>query len=101
MLIKKPDMQKFEELKKKIMPVLIKHDVVHAGIFGSTATGEENETSDVDLLVELVDGKTLFDLVALKLDLEEAVNRKVDVVTYRSLHPLIKESVLEEEIKIL
>ncbi len=88
-------------LKSKIISVLRQHDVIHAAIFGSFARGEEREDSDLDILVELGEGKSLLDLVALKLDLEELLERKIDVVTHNALHPAIKERVLEEQVAII
>ena len=90
-----------EELKSKIIPVLQQHDVIHAAIFGSFARGEEKEDSDLDILVELGEGKSLLDLAALKLELEETLRRKIDVVTYNALHPRIRERVLEEQVAII
>jgi predicted nucleotidyltransferase len=80
---------------------LQKHDVIHAAIFGSFVRGEEKEDSDLDVLVELEEGKSLLDLVALKLELEEVLERKIDVATYNALHPEIRERVLEEQIAII
>lgn len=51
-----------DNLKKLIVPVLRKNDVIKAGIFGSYATGEHSEESDIDILVDLVAGKSLLDL---------------------------------------
>ena len=93
--------QILDELKIKIIPVLQHHDVTHAAIFGSFARGEEREDSDLDILVELKKGKSLLDLVALKLELEEVLKRKIDVVTYNSLHKRIRERVLEEQMPII
>ncbi len=57
-----------------------------AAIFGSFARGEAKANSDVDLLIEYrAKGKSLFDLVDLKLELEEILGRKVDIVTYDSI----------------
>lgn len=93
--------QILDELKTKILPVLQHHDVIHAAIFGSFARGEEREDSDLDILVELKKGKSLLDLVALKLELEEVLKRRIDVVTYNSLHARIRERVLEEQMSII
>ncbi len=93
--------QILDEFKTKILPVLQHHDVIHAAIFGSFARGEEREDSDLDILVELKKGKSLLDLVALKLELEEVLKRKIDVVTYNSLHTRIRERILEEQIPII
>lgn len=90
-----------EKLRESIIPILKRHDVDRAAIFGSMATGEARETSDLDLLIEFKGEKSLLDLVALKLDLEEVLNKKVDVVTYRALHPLIREKVLKQQVKVL
>jgi uncharacterized protein len=90
-----------EELRQKIVPILKKHQVSKAAIFGSRVTGTASETSDLDILIEFSGEKSLLDLVALKLDLEAAVERKVDVLTYRALHPLIRERVLKQEVRVL
>ena len=62
---------------------------------------EEREDSDIDILVEFEGEKSLLDLSGLKIELEEVLGRKVDVLTYNSLHPLLKERILEEQKAIL
>jgi predicted nucleotidyltransferase len=101
MVIKSEKEQDINELKKKLLPILKRHQVARAGIFGSTAQGTARETSDIDLLIEFTGKKSLLDLIALKLDLEVETNRNVDVLTYQSLNPLIRNSVLENEVKVL
>ena len=59
------------------------------------------EDSDVDLLVEFEGRRSLLDLAHLKNELEDAVNRRVDLLTYKSLHPLLKERILAEQVPIL
>ena len=86
-----------ESMAERLLPVLTAHQVLRAGIFGSMATNTATESSDIDLLVELKNDKTLLDLIALKLDLEQVAKRKVDLVTYESLNPRIKERVLAQE----
>ena len=90
-----------ETLKKLIVPILQKNGAVKAGIFGSYATGENYEDSDIDVLVELIEGKSLLDLVGLKLELEEITGKKVDVLTYDSIYHRLKERIIREEVKIL
>jgi predicted nucleotidyltransferase len=80
--------------------VLKKHSVRRASLFGSTARGEESRDSDVDLLVEMEEGSSLLDLAGLKLDLEEVLQREVDVMTYDSIHPLLKDQILREQEQI-
>jgi uncharacterized protein len=88
-------------IKKKILPILKRHGVVKAGIFGSYARGEEKKKSDLDLLVKFKGRKSLFDFIGTKLDLEESLKKNIDLVEYSTIKPLLKERILKEEIKIL
>ncbi|HDY86869.1 MAG TPA: hypothetical protein ENH82_02000 [bacterium] len=90
-----------ENLKKLIVPVLLKNNVIKAGIFGSYATGGNFKDSDIDILVDLIEGKSLLDLVGLKIELEEITDKKVDILTYDSIYPKLRERILDEEIQIL
>lgn len=74
-----------KEVSSKIIEVLKRHDVKRASLFGSIVRGELTEESDIDLLVEFKGRKSLLDLVGLKLDLEDTLRRKFDVLTYNSL----------------
>ena len=84
-------------IKKKAPSVLRRHGVKRAALFGSVARGESKRSSDIDLLVEFGKGKSLFDLVSLQDELTREFKRKFDVVTYRSLNPLIRRRVLQDE----
>ncbi len=84
-------------IKKKAVPILKRSGVVRSAVFGSVARGEAKKTSDIDFLIQFKGKKTLFDLVGLKLDLEDALKKKVDVVMYSSLHPLLKEHILKDQ----
>ncbi len=90
-----------QPVREKIIDILRRNDVKRASFFGSIVRGEMNKESDVDLLVEFEGRKSLLDISGLKIDLEDALNRRVDVVTYRSLHPLLKEKILAEQVPIL
>lgn len=90
-----------QEIKDKITPILRKHGVDRAGIFGSYTRGEMKPNSDLDILVRFKGKKSLLDLVELKADLEECLDMKVDLLTYNSLHPLLKKKILREEKAIL
>lgn len=90
-----------EDIKYKIIPILKRYDVKRAALFGSFVRGEQREDSDIDILVEFRDGKSLLDLAGLKIELEEALGRKVDVLTYNSLHPLLRDKILQEQKVIL
>ncbi|MDD1741424.1 MAG: nucleotidyltransferase family protein, partial [Methanothrix sp.] len=69
--------------------------------FGSIVRGEMTEDSDVDLLVEFEGRRSPLDLAHLKNELEDAVNRRVDLLTYKSIHPLLKDRILAEQVPII
>jgi len=89
------------ELKDDVAHILRQHDVRRAAFFGSVATGEAGQDSDVDILVQFNGEKSLLDLVELKTELEASLQRKVDVITYDSLAPLIRERVLQQQVAII
>lgn len=64
-------------------------------VFGSVGRGEQGASSDLDLLVDMAEGRTLFDLIALSNDLEKRLGVKVDVVTEASLSPYVRDRVLD------
>lgn len=77
-----------------------RHGVTNLRVFGSMARGDADETSDVDLLVLPLPGTSLFDLGGLLADAEELLGRRVDVVSERALHPLIRDRVLAEAVPV-
>lgn len=87
--------------RRQIVTILRQHGVLRAGVFGSYARGSAGPASDLDLLIELPDGKTLLDLERLALAVEAVLGRKVDLVTYRALNPRLREKVLAEQVPIL
>jgi predicted nucleotidyltransferase len=87
-------------LKAAVRPAFEEFGVRRAALFGSAVRGEVTEDSDIDFLVEFEEGRSLLDLAGLKLTLERSLNRKVDIVTYRSLHPLLRDKILSEQVVI-
>jgi len=88
-------------LKKKILPILKKNKVKKAGIFGSYARGDYNKNSDIDILVRVNSEWSLLDLVGLELELKKILGKDVDLLTYNGIHPLLKNIILKEEIRII
>lgn len=86
-----------KDTKAKIIEILKKHNIKKASLFGSIVRGELTESSDIDILIEFEGRKSLIDLVGLKLELEEIIGRKIDLLTYNSLHPLLKDKILETQ----
>ncbi len=93
--------KQLKELRYRILPVLKRHGVAKAGIFGSFARGEAKKNSDIDILIKFKGKKSLLDLAGLEIELEKKLGRKVDVLTYNSVHPLLKDKILNEEVAIL
>jgi len=71
-------------------------EVEKIGLFGSFARGENKKDNDIDIVIEFRGEKSLFDLASLKIELEDVLEMKVDVLTYNSLHPLIRGKILKE-----
>ncbi len=83
----------------KLGPELRDLKITSVYLFGSFARGEAVRKSDIDVVVECIDGITLFDLSGAKLLLEEALGRKVDVVMREALRKEFKEQVEREMIR--
>lgn len=62
-------------------------------VFGSVARNKEDETSDIDFLMTFRKGTTLFDRGGLIVDLREYLGCDVDVVSDKTVHPLIRDEV--------
>ncbi|MBI2939591.1 MAG: nucleotidyltransferase family protein [Chloroflexi bacterium] len=90
-----------DEIKQRVQPILGRYGARRAGLFGSAACGQMRRRSDVDILVELPRPVGLFDFVGIKLELEEALGRRVDLVEYDAIKPAIRERVLANEVPIL
>jgi predicted nucleotidyltransferase len=93
-----PALQKIAE---RIKPILRRNAIVRAAVFGSVARGEATPESDLDLLVEFGEDKSLLALAHLKVELEAELGHKVDVLTYRALHHRLRERILQEQVPIL
>jgi len=91
---------KIEEIKKTITPILIRHQIKRAGIFGSVAKGNATSKSDIDILVELGDKISLLEFVGIKYELEDLLGKKVDLVEYQAVKPRLRSRIMAEEIRI-
>ena len=75
--------------------------VARVGLFGSYVRGEMREDSDIDIVVKIEKDISLLDFVELKLEIEEVLGRKVDLVEYNTIKPLLRERILKEQVVIL
>jgi len=93
--------KQIDEIKSKVIPLLKQYGVKKAAIFGSVVRGEAKADSDIDILVEIENDMSLLDFGGLKIEVEEALGKKVDLVEYSTIKPLIKERILSEQVVIL
>jgi hypothetical protein len=82
--------------KIAILELAKQHGVKSIAIFGSMVRDDASDSNDVDFLVELEQGRDLFDLGELLMDLQALLHRKVDLVTKTALHHRISAHVLNE-----
>lgn len=82
--------------RSEILRLAAEHGVSNLRVFGSVARGEADAESDIDLMVDLAPGRSLFDLGGLVMDLQDLLGREVDVVTERGLRDRLRERVLQE-----
>lgn len=87
-----------QSIADQIKPIITKHGVLRVGMFGSFARGQATNASDVDLLVQLNEQSSLLDFIRLKNELEQSLNKKVDLVEYDSLKPALRDDVLADEV---
>ena len=84
------------EKRQEILKIAARHGAGNIRLFGSLARGEEKAGSDVDLLVEMEEGRSLMDLSHLLQDIEELLGCPVHVVEPEALHRVIREHILAE-----
>ena len=82
--------------RAEILAIAQRHGLRDVRVFGSMARGDADDDSDVDLLVSLPPERTGLALGALLMEVQDLLQRRVDVVTEKSLHPLVRDHVLKE-----
>ncbi len=86
--------------RAEILKLAESHGLRNVRLFGSVAREEAGSDSDVDLLVALDSGHTLFDVGGFLMDVQDLLGRRVDVVTERGIHPSLKHRVLNEAVPL-
>jgi uncharacterized protein len=86
--------------RKDILRIAAEHGARNVRIFGSVARGDARPDSDIDILVDLEPGRSLFDLGGLLFDLQTLLGVDVDVVTEKGLRPRIRAQVLQEAVPL-
>lgn len=88
------------EFRAAITCIASVHGARDVRVFGSANRGETRSTSDLNLLVDMSDGRSLFDLIALANKLEDALGLRVNVLTEGSLSPYLRERILAEAVPL-
>jgi predicted nucleotidyltransferase len=86
--------------RDEVLRTARKYGVRNVRVFGSVARGDADENSDIDLLVDLEPGRSLLDLGGLLMELQELLDRRVDIVTERGLRDRIRQHVLREAVPL-
>ncbi|MGH2594161.1 MAG: nucleotidyltransferase family protein [Anaerolineae bacterium] len=86
--------------REDVLRIAAKHGAYNVRIFGSVARGEADDQSDIDILVEMEPGRSLFDLGGLLMDLQDLPGRKVDVATEKELRERMRERALKEAVSL-
>jgi len=89
-----------QEVFKKIISILVRQKAKRIAIFGSYARDEAKPESDVDILVEFSERKSLLDLVGIEQELSEALGVKADLLTEKSISPYLIDRI-KSEMKVI
>ena len=88
-----------QDQRDAILEIAAKHGAYNVRVFGSVARGEATADSDIDLLIDYdLERITPWFPAGLMLDLEKLLNRKVDVVSEKSLHYFLRDRILQEAV---
>lgn len=90
----------FKSKRNEILAIAAKHGAANVRIFGSVVRGEDTPDSDVDVLVDMDAGRSLYDLVGLQQDIETLLGRKADVLTEGALSRYLKDRILAEAVPL-
>lgn len=88
------------EIREDVHRTAAAHGATNVRLLGSAGRGKQNASSSLGLLVDMADGRTLFDLIALSNELEESLGVEVDVVTEASLSPYLRDRVFAEAVAL-
>ena len=89
-----------DQIKQSIVPILRRYGVTRAALFGSTIKGKD-APGDIDILVQIDNDISLLQFVALKLELEQVLQKSVDLVEYDTIKPRLRDTILKEQETIL
>jgi predicted nucleotidyltransferase len=89
-----------EEIFEMIARLLKDRGVRKVAVFGSYVRGEEKRESDIDIIVEFSERKSLLELVRIERELSEVLGIKVDLLTEKSISPYLIDTI-KREMKVI
>jgi len=92
--------EELTEIREDVHCIAAAHGATNVRLLGSAGRGKQDASSNLGLLVDMAEGRTLFDLIALSNELEESLGVEMDVVTETSLSPYIRDRVLAEAVAL-
>jgi uncharacterized protein len=92
--------ERVTERRAEVLRAAARHGARNVRMIGSVARGEAGPESDLDLLVELEQGRSLLDHAALMIELETLLGCKVDIATEQGLRPRVRDRVLAEAVAL-
>ncbi len=98
------DIREIQRQRDIILIIAARHGAANVRVFGSVARGEDDDRSDIDLLVDLdgeqTAGSELLEVLGLSVELSELLHTRVDVVTPRTLRPEVRELALAQAVPL-
>jgi len=88
------------EISQKTMPLLHKYGILSASVVGSVARGQQTSKCDIDIVLDIVQPISLLMFARIKLELEEILQSKVDLIERSALKPRIRKYLLQDEISL-
>ncbi|MBI5750885.1 MAG: nucleotidyltransferase family protein [Hydrogenophilales bacterium] len=83
-------------IRQEILAIAARHGAHNVRLFGSVARGDDTTDSDVDILVSMESGRSLYDLIGFQQEIENLLGRHTDVLTENGINRHLKNKILGE-----
>lgn len=93
-------LERLHENRDTVLAIAERYGATNVRVFGSVARGEDDDQSDIDFLIDLAPGRSLFDLGGLLMELNALLGKQVDVTTEKGLKRRIRDRVLKEAVSL-
>lgn len=93
--------KELQKIMPKLRKILVDNKIKRAGVFGSYALGDFKRDSDIDILIQPTKNMSLMDFSRLKIEIQEKLGKRVDLLSYDGISPLLKKEILKSEVKVI